>query len=366
MRTRDEERAFLAAIAAAPDDDAPRLMYADWLMERGDPRGEFIRYQVTAAGLPAGDPRRKQLTRAADAIFLPHREEWQAALRELGASEVKWERGFPSTIDIAADHFIRGGEQILANAPVVRARILGPCPTAEFARCPHLSRLTHLTFEANPIDAEGVGHLAASPHVRTLRSLTLWRNDVGPEGTRHIAASPYLTNLTHLTLDWCGIETVGAEALAARPTSSKLTHLSLQRNDLRDSGARYIATSPHFRNLTGLHLSGNHIGNEGAGYLATSPHMTNLVHLDLSQNDIGSEGVRAIAASRHLKNLDSLSLFINGPFELEDAISLVRGHLKLTRLDLEDCGLGARVLHNIDRTMTKRRRDLEGGRGTPE
>ena len=37
--------AFLQAIVEAPDDDTPRLIYADWLEERGDPRGEFIRLQ---------------------------------------------------------------------------------------------------------------------------------------------------------------------------------------------------------------------------------------------------------------------------------------------------------------------------------
>lgn len=36
------ERAFLAAIAAAPKDDAVRLVYADWLTERGHPRGELL------------------------------------------------------------------------------------------------------------------------------------------------------------------------------------------------------------------------------------------------------------------------------------------------------------------------------------
>src|SRR4051812_5383520 len=36
--------ALLAAIAEAPDDDAPRLVYADWLEEHGDDaRAEFIR-----------------------------------------------------------------------------------------------------------------------------------------------------------------------------------------------------------------------------------------------------------------------------------------------------------------------------------
>lgn len=43
----DEERALLAAVAAAPDDDVPRLVYADWLDEHDRPeRAEFIRLQV--------------------------------------------------------------------------------------------------------------------------------------------------------------------------------------------------------------------------------------------------------------------------------------------------------------------------------
>lgn len=38
-----DEREFLAAIVAHPHDWAPRLVFADWLEERGDPRGEMIR-----------------------------------------------------------------------------------------------------------------------------------------------------------------------------------------------------------------------------------------------------------------------------------------------------------------------------------
>jgi uncharacterized protein (TIGR02996 family) len=38
-----EETTFVAAILAAPRDDTPRLVFADWLDERGDPRGELLR-----------------------------------------------------------------------------------------------------------------------------------------------------------------------------------------------------------------------------------------------------------------------------------------------------------------------------------
>lgn len=44
--TTDED-ALLAAIAAAPLDDAPRLVYADWLQERGhEARAEYLRTVV--------------------------------------------------------------------------------------------------------------------------------------------------------------------------------------------------------------------------------------------------------------------------------------------------------------------------------
>src|SRR5262249_56269648 len=56
-----DERGFLRAIRDEPDDDALRLIFADWLEERADPRGTLMRLQVTRAGLPPDDPRRPEL-----------------------------------------------------------------------------------------------------------------------------------------------------------------------------------------------------------------------------------------------------------------------------------------------------------------
>ncbi len=56
------EQGFLQAILADPDDDTPRLGFADWLEENGDPpRAEFIRLQVGRARLPFDDPRRLRI-----------------------------------------------------------------------------------------------------------------------------------------------------------------------------------------------------------------------------------------------------------------------------------------------------------------
>src|SRR5262245_36426373 len=64
----DAERAFQRSILALPDDAGPRLVYADWLQERGDPRGDWLRY--AAVTLPA-------LVRAALARPRPRRITWR-------------------------------------------------------------------------------------------------------------------------------------------------------------------------------------------------------------------------------------------------------------------------------------------------
>ena len=57
-----ERDAFLQAVCEHPEDDAPRLVFADWLEEHGDPaRADFIRTQIELAKLSPDDPRRPAL-----------------------------------------------------------------------------------------------------------------------------------------------------------------------------------------------------------------------------------------------------------------------------------------------------------------
>lgn len=71
-----DEEAFIRAIVSAPGDDAPRLIYADWLDERGDPRGEYVRAEVDWARpwrdgkRPARDSRLLDLAIDFDAIWI--------------------------------------------------------------------------------------------------------------------------------------------------------------------------------------------------------------------------------------------------------------------------------------------------------
>ncbi len=55
------ERGLVASIGAAWDDDAPRLVYSDWLLEREHPRGELIMLECKRDRTPAEDVRLGQL-----------------------------------------------------------------------------------------------------------------------------------------------------------------------------------------------------------------------------------------------------------------------------------------------------------------
>ena len=46
-----DDNRFLAALRANPADRVSKLVYADWLEERGDPRAEFLRVAVTLDGM---------------------------------------------------------------------------------------------------------------------------------------------------------------------------------------------------------------------------------------------------------------------------------------------------------------------------
>jgi uncharacterized protein (TIGR02996 family) len=65
VNTTDDE-AFLRSILAAPGDAAPRLVYADWLDERSDPRGAYLRAEVER---PGGEDLRR-LTEGLDPVWV--------------------------------------------------------------------------------------------------------------------------------------------------------------------------------------------------------------------------------------------------------------------------------------------------------
>jgi|GEM_PF-2149395 len=84
--------AFLRAIYADPGSDERRAVYADYLGEHGDPRGELITLQLereAGRGSPASEKREKALLKA-------HQSAWLGPLAaDIVIGETEWRRGFP-------------------------------------------------------------------------------------------------------------------------------------------------------------------------------------------------------------------------------------------------------------------------------
>src|SRR4051812_23231024 len=111
-----EHDALVQAILHAPDDDAPRLVYADWLDETGDAdRAEFIRVQCRMARLPFYDPSYAELDRRSRALLAVHQAEWR--LPGLAAQQV-FRRGFVEELTLSAGLFTSRAADIFGRLPV--------------------------------------------------------------------------------------------------------------------------------------------------------------------------------------------------------------------------------------------------------
>src|SRR5688572_25031292 len=76
------ESAFIDALRETPDDLALRLVYADWLDEAGDSRGELVRLQCELDRTPLGEPRRQVLHQALRELYDRWQSDWLAPLRQ--------------------------------------------------------------------------------------------------------------------------------------------------------------------------------------------------------------------------------------------------------------------------------------------
>lgn len=80
MTTEDD---FLHALHESPENDELRLIFADWLEDRVDPRGPLMRTQVLLSMLPADDLMRLELDEQERLLLAEKEPEWLRPLRGL-------------------------------------------------------------------------------------------------------------------------------------------------------------------------------------------------------------------------------------------------------------------------------------------
>src|SRR5262245_5914398 len=88
---------LLAGIIEAPDDDTPRLIFADWLDGHGEPdRAEFIRTQLARARLEPEDPAAFDLEERERDLLAGHDRRWRREWPVLEKQDLDYRRGFLS------------------------------------------------------------------------------------------------------------------------------------------------------------------------------------------------------------------------------------------------------------------------------
>src|SRR5688572_16809180 len=260
-----DEQPFLDAVFDRYADDRPRLIYADFLDDSGEPeRAELIRVQLALARLGEDDPRRPALSDRQAELLTQNRAEWTAHLAGLVVS-VDFRRGIPDSASVDAATFLERGDELFARLRVRRLRLLDAAPL--------------------------MPKLAASPLLAPVRELDLCSAELGNAGVALLARSPHLKHLDALDLGFNGLDDAGVESLSRSSLLPNLTTLTLNDNDhISGDGLRALADSPFFAGLTALDVSGNDVGEVGVKAVVASRSMARLRRFRVNNNNIGDAG----------------------------------------------------------------------------
>jgi uncharacterized protein (TIGR02996 family) len=205
-----DQTALLRAIAAHPDEDTPRLAYADVLDEHGNAaRAAFVRGQVELARLAADSPHRREVAFRCRQLLDAHEENWLEP-RDAFSFDWNWSRGFVET------------------------------------------------FTTTPADLDVQD--AALFRTHPFRRLWLWELDGRADGLHLVPAD---NRLTALDLIGNNLNVVQLKKLAKTTHFPHLRELGLMFNDLRDTAVKVLCGEPFFQRLNLIRLGANPFTDRG-------------------------------------------------------------------------------------------------------
>ncbi|QDU22584.1 TIGR02996 domain-containing protein [Urbifossiella limnaea] len=299
MTDRD---ALYAAVLAAPDDDTPRLVFADYLDDTGVRadaiRARFIRNQVALARAEPWSDEHETLYRATAPVEQQYKADWATPNLE-NPKSATFSRGFVGWVACGSQWFVDHGSRMLDSHPIDNVMFNdlfdeASRPAVErLLACAPFERLRVTDFGGELVDDTFVAALAASRAARSLRRLGFDFTRLTPGGVTALLGGR-LPELTGFDLSFHYDELAGRddemiETLVRAPGAAGLDRLRLGRVRSAPVVARALAGSPLLRGLTDLALDGTDDGVEGWAAL-----------------DRG--GVVALAESTTLRGLTSLSL----------------------------------------------------------
>lgn len=297
---------FLRAILARPDDNLPRLVYADYLDERGDPRGEFIRVQI-ALSQNNLDPELKQRERD---LFTEYGERWLGPLSDF-VSVATFRRGFVEEVVVVADQYLRNEARLFSTEPVRRIKFRGIFGQERaLAHSTGLTRLVGIDFGYNELDAGQLLPLINSSEIARVQDLTIAGNLVGDRGALAVASATHLSHLRHLDVEGCKITHEGMARLQAAPHLRRLESFTCFDNPIGNAGARIVREMDMADRLRVLDLSNTGMDDDGLGSLDLRP-WPSLFRLDVGFNRLQGTSLGTFGRSNHFPRLSYVGLHGN-------------------------------------------------------
>ena len=335
---------LLCEVCEYPEEDAPRLVYADWLDEHGQAeRAAYIRLKVEQERVPPYEPRWFELDAAAWKINLDLA--WDKNLRRwpgLRWPPLEHRRGLPARIEAnSVADLLAGAGELFASYPIEEVTFRAVEDPAALAASPWLTRLRSLQLHLRQLEADVCRVLGDSPHLTNLTRLQFPFGRLDDDAATALAASPLLDRLKVLELYHYGFPPFPgdpvARALAGVARPLRLEELNLSRSELGDGSVEELARSGVLATVTKLNLENNRrLGSPGVQGLLRSPHLTRLTELKLSYTDLRTRDMVELAARPNLGTLRALHLGYNGLGPMAARVLAGSPHLAgLKLLDLE-------------------------------
>jgi uncharacterized protein (TIGR02996 family) len=368
--TSTEQAALEKALLAHPDEVAAHSAYADYLIEAGDPRGEFIQVQLALEDENRPKSDRDALRKREKALLKKHGPEW---LCELGRFLVGEWSGEDKPYHY---RFARGWLETVRTLPVPDALVetLARSPEARLLRRleivydmryhafefdqfiaklnEHLTEDEQLDEEAFYMDDPGnlVVPLAGSPHLTNLRVLKYGFSDDHPRGPSHstmvspfgskaeefldvLSKCPRLEEL-YLNTDLHPIDAVFSSELLKNLRVFQYyygTTYSHYPNRANPYPLSTLARNKALKNLTTLRL---HPGREATididefDALVNAKNLPALAHLQVHMTTFGDEGADRIVSSGILKRLKTLDIGYGNMTDAGARVLAASPHLK--------------------------------------
>ncbi len=316
-----DEDGLLEAIVSNPEDDVPRLVYADWLEEQGETdRAELLRIGPE----PAEDAAKAAFKALVKRVTPEVPEEFKKSIHRL-----TFTNGLLAAVvqmrGLLTKAFQDRGGPWLRSVRTFKLTIVGNTKTWEkVAAMPLMGHLRNLDVGGCALGKEGLTGLIGSPHFKGLYSINLSNNRLSrPDTIKALVECATLPRLVNLDLsgNWLNQEVV--RALLAWPQARHLTALNLSGNWIHAGGVALVAESEALANLSHLSISHNYLPDQAVQAIVQSAALPRLSHLSIAGNNLTDAAAHALAGWPGLARLRRLEIQRN-PMTLDGVLAVAR------------------------------------------